>query len=117
MAEQAPKRLAEVFAHLLSCRPGLTLNILIWDMAFGYAMQRRVSPQRAARRLPTAVQFRLDATHPVGASHHQKLLVVDDAIAFCGGADFTRNRWDTPAHADNDLRRRTADGQILQATT
>ncbi len=37
--------------------------------------------------------------------------LVDDAIAFCGGADFTRNRWDTPAYADNDFRRRTADGR------
>ena len=55
---------------------------------------------------------RLDARHPVGASHHQKLLVVDDAVAFCGGADFTRNRWDTRAHLSNDPRRRRLEGGI-----
>ena len=42
---------------------------------------------------------------PVGASHHQKIVVVDDVLAFCGGIDLTIRRWDTPAHAlDNEIR-------------
>ena len=30
-----------------------------------------------------------------GASHHQKVIVVDDAVAFVSGYDLTRCRWDT----------------------
>jgi uncharacterized membrane protein YdjX (TVP38/TMEM64 family) len=51
------------------------------------------------------VHFRYDNTQPVGASHHQKVVVIDDAIAFNGGLDLTCRRWDTCAHAAQDERR------------
>lgn len=105
-------RLCDIIARLVFRRPDLRVNILIWDMTFAYAVQRRDRPQHGARWLPASVQYRLDARHPVGASHHQKILVVDDAVAFCGGSDFTRNRWDTPEHLSNDTRRRMLDGGI-----
>ena len=53
----------------------------------------------------------LDATVPFGACHHQKVLVVDDRIAFCGGGDISVDRWDTPAHLDDDPRRRMPNGR------
>jgi phospholipase D1/2 len=40
----------------------------------------------------------LDDDLPAGAAHHQKIVVVDDAIAFCGGQDVTIRRWDTVQH-------------------
>ena len=40
----------------------------------------------AARR---QIHFKLDGAHPVGASHHQKIVVIDDRLAFCGGIDMT----------------------------
>src|SRR5262249_37447217 len=39
-----------------------------------------------------------DGAHPVGASHHQKVVVVDEALAFVGGLDFAQCRWDTSRH-------------------
>ena len=42
---------------------------------------------------------------PLAGCHHQKVLVIDDKIAFCGGGDFGVDRWDTPAHPDRDARR------------
>ncbi|HXU06823.1 MAG TPA: VTT domain-containing protein, partial [Polyangia bacterium] len=48
------------------------------------------------------LSFHLDDAHPFGASHHQKIVVVDDAIAFAGGLDLTIRRWDTPAHHARD---------------
>jgi phosphatidylserine/phosphatidylglycerophosphate/cardiolipin synthase-like enzyme len=36
------------------------------------------------------------ATIRSGASHHPKIVVIDDAIAFVGGLDLARGRWDTP---------------------
>src|SRR6185503_1884968 len=44
------------------------------------------------------VHFGFDNRHPVGGSHHQKIVVVDDSLAFCGGIDLTSHRWDTSAH-------------------
>lgn len=32
---------------------------------------------------------------PAGAAHHQKIVVIDDALAFYGGIDITTDRWDT----------------------
>src|SRR5690606_34502287 len=56
------------------------------------------------------IHFALDSAHPPGASHHQKLVVIDDQVAFLGGLDLTVHRWDTPEHRDGDPRRVLPDG-------
>ena len=110
-ANRQPERFCDLMAAVVSRRPQLSVHILIWNMTWSYAIQRRNKPQRAAHWLPgRQLHYRVDGAHPVGAAHHQKLLVVDDSIAFCGGADFTRNRWDTPMHLPIDSRRRTLGG-------
>ena len=45
------------------------------------------------------VHYKMDNAHPPGASHHQKLVVVDRAIAFLGGMDICNARWDDRCHA------------------
>ena len=56
------------------------------------------------------LRIKFDGVHPVGASHHQKLVVIDGSLAFCGGIDATSGRWDTREHDDKDPRRVTPDG-------
>ena len=51
------------------------------------------------------MKFVLDGKLPMGASHHQKAIIIDDAIAFCGGGDIGPDRWDTCEHLDDDPRR------------
>ena len=51
------------------------------------------------------VRLRYDDHYPVGASQHQKIIVIDGALAFCGGLDLTRSRWDTPRSCPGDARR------------
>jgi phosphatidylserine/phosphatidylglycerophosphate/cardiolipin synthase-like enzyme len=48
------------------------------------------------------IHTKLDGFHPTGASHRQKIVVIDDCFAFCGGIDMTGERWDTRAHRDRD---------------
>jgi phosphatidylserine/phosphatidylglycerophosphate/cardiolipin synthase-like enzyme len=109
-----PDRLCDLFARILAERPALRIHILIWRMALPYAMQRRYRPQDAQRWLPgDRLEYQLNAEHPRGAAHHQKVLVVDDSIAFCGGSDFTRNRWDTSEHLPIDRRRRNVEGSLF----
>ena len=50
----------------------------------------------------SSVHFAVDGVHPTGAVHHQKIVVVDDAVAFCDGIDLTIGRWDTRAHLSVD---------------
>jgi len=62
---------------------------------------------RIARwRLDKQVSIKWDSTHPLDASHHQKILVIDDAMAFCGGIDITADRWDTRHHRDEEPGRK-----------
>ncbi|MGY4710603.1 phospholipase D-like domain-containing protein [Mycolicibacterium sp. CBM1] len=60
--------------------------------------------QLTSKRLHLAV----DGAHPTGAVHHQKIVVIDDVVAFCGGIDLTLGRWDTRAHLPDDPRRQAA---------
>jgi phosphatidylserine/phosphatidylglycerophosphate/cardiolipin synthase-like enzyme/uncharacterized membrane protein YdjX (TVP38/TMEM64 family) len=101
-----PDRLADFLSALLSRRPALHVNILAWDYATIYALEREPLPLfgRAWRAHPR-LHFRLDANHPLGASHHQKVVVMDDGIAFVGGMDLTACRWDTSEHLAEDPRR------------
>ena len=49
----------------------------------------------------TRVQCRLDARERTMHCHHEKIVVVDDEVAFVGGIDLTAlggDRFDTPAH-------------------
>ena len=61
--------------------------------------------------MPRGVRFGFDDHHPVGASHHQKIVVVDDQLAFCGGIDLTGHRWDTSAHRPDEPARKTPLGK------
>jgi phosphatidylserine/phosphatidylglycerophosphate/cardiolipin synthase-like enzyme/uncharacterized membrane protein YdjX (TVP38/TMEM64 family) len=76
-----------------------------------YALEREwLSRYRFARRHRRRLAFRLDANHPFGASHHQKVVVVDDAVAFVGGFDLARSRRDDPSHDPHAAGRRDPDG-------
>lgn len=101
-------QIGDLLNELSAKRPGLDVRVLIWNAALGVALGKRMMPQRAlAWFRGSPVHFRLDGTVPKGATHHQKLLVIDDALAFCSGDDFSANRWDRPEHRDQEPDRRT----------
>lgn len=93
-------------ARVIEERPGLEAWLLNWDWPVVYAFERELFPTwRFSWGAPGRLHFRLDREHPIGGSHHQKIVVVDDRVAFCGGLDITACRWDTPAHRAEDPRR------------
>jgi len=99
-------RIGDLLKTLACERPGLDVRMLVWKSALPIAASQHFFPHRARRWFhDTPVKFRLDASIPLGACHHQKVLVVDDHLAFCGGGDFGADRWDTVKHRDHDLRR------------
>lgn len=106
--------LSALLDQLVRDNPKLHVNILSWDFALLFALSREWLPiykldWNTHRRLT----FHLDDQYPLGSSHHQKVVVIDDALAFAGGLDLTRGRWDTSAHEANDPRRQAVDGGDL----
>ncbi len=105
-AEGAPPRLADFILWLVRQRPELEVFILRWDLGAIRTLFRGTTFFTLLRwKAHPRITARLDGAHPVGGSQHQKILVLDDAIAFCGGIDMTGERWDTRDHADDEPRR------------
>jgi phosphatidylserine/phosphatidylglycerophosphate/cardiolipin synthase-like enzyme len=78
----------------------------------------RVRPQQHGNQLfdpdwraHPRIHFRFDGRHPLGASHHEKLVCIDDALAFVGGIDLTVGHWDTPRHDPADPLRVDGHGE------
>lgn len=108
----SPQTLGRFLARLMRRRPGLHVRALKWDMPFPIALDHPHEPlERLDRSTGRRLNARLDGELPVGAAQHQKLLVIDDALAFCGGIDFSFDRWDTAEHRDDDPRRLCPNGQ------
>ena len=110
-AYDVQKNLGEFLNAKAKRTPGLHVYILSWDFPMLYAMEREWMPIfKLGWKTHDRVFFHLDDQHPMGASQHQKLVVIDNRVAFCGGLDLTNSRWDTPEHRVDDPRRTTPDG-------
>jgi phosphatidylserine/phosphatidylglycerophosphate/cardiolipin synthase-like enzyme len=104
--EHGPDEIGNLLIKLSHERPDLDIHVLIWKSAFPISASQHFFPHRARKWFTgTRINFQLDASVPFGACHHQKVLVIDDALAFCGGGDFGVDRWDSAAHLDEDSRR------------
>jgi phospholipase D1/2 len=107
-----PETLGDFLRALLKRTRGLRVYVLDWDFAMVAAFGREPRPLYAPGwRRRHRLHFRLDSAHPIGTSHHQKIVVIDDVLAFVGGLDLTHCRWDTSAHAPHDARRRHPEGE------
>lgn len=101
-----PDEIGRILVELCRGRPELDVRILVWKSPLGIPGHEDIRGHRANRWFArTPVKFREAHDVPFGASHHQKIVVIDDRLAFCGGGDIVTNRWDTQAHMDADPRR------------
>lgn len=101
-----PPIMGDFLNFLVRRRRGLQVHVLIWDYPMIFGIDRELPPHYGFGWSPRRrVRFRYDNTHPLAGSHHQKIVVIDDALAFTGGLDFTTCRWDTRRHAPDEKRR------------
>jgi len=101
-----PALLGEFLNWLVQRRSSLHVHVLNWDYPMVFGTDREFPPLYGFGWTPARrVHLRYDDTHPVGGSHHQKVVLIDDSLAFLGGIDLTVRRWDTPEHAPDDPRR------------
>lgn len=108
-----PEPLGEFLNALVRYRRELHVYVLVWDFAVIYALDREWLPAyKSAWQGHPHLHFRMDGNHPAGASQHQKIVAIDDSIAFLGGMDLSKWRWDTPEHRPKDPRRRGPEGHL-----
>jgi phosphatidylserine/phosphatidylglycerophosphate/cardiolipin synthase-like enzyme len=105
--DEAPATLGSFISWLAGHRPQVKVHILHWDLGAAKLLGRGTTVLRLLNwGRSSQIEFKLDGAHPAGASHHQKIVVIDDRLAFCGGIDMTATRWDTREHRDDDERRK-----------
>ncbi len=101
-----PRTLGEFVLWLVKRNPDLEVFLLRWNMGAVRTLFRGTTIFTLMRWMAhRRIHTRLDSAVTLGASHHHKIVVIDDCLAFCGGIDMTSNRWDTPEHRDGDPRR------------
>ncbi|WP_045222689.1 VTT domain-containing protein [Desulfonatronum thioautotrophicum] len=111
-ARNLPTRLGPLLDHVVRSKPDLDIRILIWNFSMLLSLEREPNLFFNLGWAPhPRIHLHMDDEHPVGASHHQKIVVVDGELAFCGGLDLTHYRWDTEDHEPDDPRRRTPAGR------
>lgn len=106
-----PRTLGAFVLWLVKRNPQLEVFLLRWNIGALRTLFRGTTLFTLMRWMAhPRIHTRLDGASTLGASHHHKIVVIDDRVAFCGGIDMTSNRWDTPEHRDGDPRRVAPDG-------
>ena len=108
---QYPSRLGDFIPWLTRHCRSLEVRILKWGIGSLELVGRGSMTLDLLRWLPRRrIELKFDNAHPVGCSHHQKIVIIDDRLAVCGGIDMTDRRWDTRQHLEEDRRRKRPGG-------
>jgi len=113
-AEESPP-LGPLLRSLVEANPDLEVRVLVWSVAVVHA-PGAPGPLifGADWQNHPRLQVKLDTHHPLYAAHHQKIVCIDDDLAFVGGMDLTVERWDTERHACDDPIRLREDGTVYE---
>lgn len=101
---------------LVERRPGLEIQLLVWNRTIFYGgnhKSRLLEPRQEWQTEGTdsrSIELRYHSS-PIGSSHHHKLVVIDDSVAYIGGIDLSGNRWDHGEHPVFHPRRVTPEGE------
>lgn len=108
-------RLSDLFQQALDAKPDLVIRILVWAMGPMYSGKslRMFRAQGILSHERVCLKFAM--RQPVWSSHHQKIVVIDDSIAFIGGIDLTARRWDDSNHLPTNPLRVSPNGKPYEA--
>ena len=105
-----PETLGSLLRSLVEKHEHLEIRLLIWGLGAVYSQKRLNLFLDEEWSHDPRIHLRLDNKHPLRASHHQKLVCIDDSVAFAGGIDLTIKRWDTSEHLAGHPARTEPDG-------
>lgn len=109
-ASAYPVEFLPLLQRVAAERPGLQIYILAWDHSIVFAPEREWWQGYRFHNVSPQIHFEFDHVHPTNASHHQKIVVADGQVGFCGGLDICGDRWDTPQHRRRNPLRANTDG-------
>jgi phosphatidylserine/phosphatidylglycerophosphate/cardiolipin synthase-like enzyme len=95
------------FLHFLLERNRRLKNFILardYPLVFGRGRERPMGSD-GGWQPHERIRVQYDGHCPFGGALHQKIVVIDGAVAFCGGMDLTNSRWDTPAHLPRNPKR------------
>ncbi|MEX1033410.1 MAG: VTT domain-containing protein [Cellvibrionaceae bacterium] len=106
-----PSVISELLAKKARDTPGLNVYLLRWDSSLAFFSKRELLLKQVwDQKTPANVRTWLDSSIPMGGCQHQKIIVVDDEIAFSGGIDIAVQRWDTREHRVIEVQREDENG-------
>ena len=107
--------LGDMLRSLVERNAELHVDILVWSVAVWHAPSSPAGLLLGERwQEHPRIRLHLDTRHPIYAAHHQKIVCIDETLAFSGGMDLTVMRWDTPAHHASEPLRLDPEGQSLR---
>src|SRR6185369_3676733 len=88
-----PARLGPFVVWLANRNRALQVRVLKWNFgALKFIFRGTMIFDLIRWFRHPAIDFKFDSAHPLGCSHHQKIAVIDDRFAVCGGIDMTTER-------------------------
>lgn len=91
--DELPDQLGKFLNAIARRNEDLDIRILKWDIGLINSITRGETPFYILKWMfDKRIHLKLDGAHPSISSHHMKLLVIDDEVAFCGGIDMTVDR-------------------------
>jgi phosphatidylserine/phosphatidylglycerophosphate/cardiolipin synthase-like enzyme len=109
-----PNRIGLFLDAIVDRCPGLNIYLLKWSGGALIAPGGILPALQVKLMSPDQIHLAFDGRHPLGACHHQKIVVIDDSLAFCGGIDMTDGRWDNRDHLDDNPLRCLKNGDDAQ---
>ncbi|MAM86072.1 MAG: phospholipase [unclassified Hahellaceae] len=110
-AAELPSVVSDLLAQCARDNPDLQVYLLRWDSSLAFLGMRELWAKEVwDEKTPDNVHVQLDATIPMGGSQHQKIVIIDDEVAFSGGMDIAVHRWDTRDHRPIEAERVEEDG-------
>lgn len=113
-ATECPNTLYELLKWKSEITPNLKIYLNRWNYSIFLAAERETfASMKWKLNGIKNLEFIFDDQLPLGASHHQKIIVVDDEIAFCGGMDIAIARWDNRQHHVSEAKRKDPKGTLF----
>jgi phosphatidylserine/phosphatidylglycerophosphate/cardiolipin synthase-like enzyme len=110
--DQTSPPLGPLLRSLVEARPDLEIRILVWSVAVIHAPGAPLPLLFGAEwQDHPRIRLKLDTRHPKYAAHHQKIICIDESLAFVGGIDLTVRRWDRKQHLAHDPVRLSPEGE------
>lgn len=109
-----PNQVGPFLDAIVDRHPDLDIYLLKWSGGALIAPGGILPALQVKLMSPAQIHLAFDGRHPLGACHHQKIVAIDDSLAFCGGIDMTDGRWDDRDHRDNNPLRCLKSGEEAQ---